>query len=83
MPSYFFEITEDGQREPGDAVELADDSAARAEAMRAVGEIMSGEMPNGDTKSLEVVVLRGSRDPLLTVRLQLDTEWHTPPIERA
>jgi hypothetical protein len=79
MPSYIFEISEDGQTEPGDFVELDDDSAAREEAMRAIGEIMSGEMPNGDEKVLEVQVRRAEGARILTVRLRLETEWHLSP----
>jgi hypothetical protein len=79
MPSYIFEITEDGQIEPGEEFELADDTAAREEAMRAIGEMMSGEMPNGDEKSLAVYVRRAEGPGILTVRLRLETEWHLTP----
>ena len=78
MPNYIFEVNEDGRSERGDLLELADDKAARAEAMRAVGEIMSGEMPNGDSKLLEVHVKHAEGGRILTVRLRLETEWHTP-----
>ena len=79
MPSYIFDITEDGQIEPGDEFELADDAAAREEAMRAIGEIMSGDMPNGDEKILAVHVRRAEGTGILTVRLRLETEWHLRP----
>jgi hypothetical protein len=78
MPSYIFEIEEDGQTEPGDLLELASNTAAREEAMRAVGEIMSSEMPNGDSKLLEVHVRQAEGARILTVRLRLDTVWHVP-----
>jgi len=77
MPTYIFDITEDGQTEPSVTLELAGESAARAEAMRAIAEMMSGEMPNGDKKELEVLVKRDSGTDVLTVRLTLDTEWHS------
>jgi hypothetical protein len=76
MPNYIFEVSEDGRSEGGDLLELADDQAARAEAMRAVGEMMAGEMPNGDRKLLEVEVRHAEGAKILTVRLRLETEWH-------
>lgn len=76
MPSYIFEVSDDGAKEEGDPLVLPDDAAAREEALRAISEIMSGDMPNGDQKTLIIRVRPAGGRVVLTVKLQLEVCWH-------
>jgi hypothetical protein len=82
MPKYIFEVAEDGQTDPSVTLDLADDRVAREEAMRTIGEIMSGDLPTGDSKSLAIYVRYAKGDGIFTIRLKLETEWHRSAKDR-
>ena len=75
MPRYFFD-TYDGDHFTPDyaGVELEDLEAAKAEAKKALPDIVRGEMPDGDRRDFVVVVKDEVGHEFLRVTLSLVIE---------
>jgi hypothetical protein len=72
MPRFYFDLDDTGTRQQGcDAVDLPDTRRARQEALRALGEIVRDEMPDGDYRDFTINVRDESRALVLTATLSL------------
>lgn len=72
MPRFYFEMV-DGETHFTDTegTELDDSAAAREEALRALGERVHYELPDGDRRDFIVRVLDDQAEPIVTATLSL------------
>jgi hypothetical protein len=78
MPDFLFDITDDGEFLPAEEViTLVGEAEARDQGMKAIGELMAEALPNGEAKSLQIDVKYADGRPIVSLRLQLTTEWHS------
>lgn len=76
MADFLFDVSEDGVIELAeDALEFADEQAAKEQAMKAIGELMAAALPNGDRKTLRIDVRYPDGRRFGSVRLELSSEW--------
>ena len=72
MPRFFFEMIDgDTQFPDTEGTELTDAAAAREEALRALGERVHYELPDGDRREFIVRVLDDQAEPVVTATLSL------------
>jgi hypothetical protein len=75
MARYFFDIHDGDHFTPDDiGLELRDLEAAKAEAKKALPDIVKDEMPDGDWRDFAVIVKDESGQGLVRVRLSLVVE---------
>ncbi|HVI76661.1 MAG TPA: hypothetical protein VM715_00555 [Candidatus Acidoferrum sp.] len=79
MPRYFFDVTDtrDSSRD-SEGVEFPSLKAARAEALRTLGEIAKHELPDGDRRNFVIRIREKSGPPILSATLTLRVETHEP-----
>jgi hypothetical protein len=75
MPQYFFDYR-DGNRVyiDDEGAELASLKDARTEALRAIGGIAKGKMPDGDSRDFQISVRENGGPILMVVSLALRVE---------
>jgi hypothetical protein len=72
MPTFFFDVTDTGQRFPDAAgTELPDLKAARLEALNTLAQIARDKLPDGDYRDFVIEIRDRERRRLLTASLSL------------
>jgi hypothetical protein len=72
MPRFFFDITDTGKASPdGEGTEFPDLHAARAAALRTLGEIAKDELPDGDFRDFVIAIRQDDGPVLLSASLSL------------
>jgi hypothetical protein len=75
MPQYFFDYMDGTRAYPDDeGADLPDLNEARAEALRAIGGIVKGKMPDGDRRDFQISIRENSGPVLMVVSLALSVE---------
>lgn len=76
MPQYFIDIN-DGDRtsEDTDGYQFADDQEARKAAISLLPDIAADVLPDGDTRTMTVMLHDQRRTPIFKASLHLHGEW--------